>query len=220
MDTLAAPAPMLRPAPSVDRPVEAVRPVKLAGKLVGFFVALPHLALYLGGCVTMGREKAFRSSSERIAGLAGQLGVYARQWFYSLTLREVGDDVYFGFMSMFSKRDVRIGDRVYIGRFCSIGLADLEEEAVLADGVQVLSGRHHHATGEGSLQHGDVRYERVTVGRRAWLGANAVVMANIGESAIVGAGAVVAKPVEPEAKVVGVPAKPLSADITIPAQAA
>src|SRR5690606_2617729 len=121
---------------------------------------------------------------------------------------------------MFSKRDARIGDRVYIGRFCSIGLADLEDEAVLADGVQVLSGRHQHGGDDGRLQHGDVRYERVTVGRRAWLGANAVVMASVGESAIVGAGAVVARPVAPEAKVVGVPAKPLSADITIPAQAA
>lgn len=227
MTTLAAPGSVSAPAaeesvalrrsPSIDKAVEHGTLVKLAGQAVGLLFALPHLVAYWVGCRTIGPEKAFRGSSERIAATAGTIGVYARQWFYGCTLAEVGDDVYFGYMSMFSKQDARVGDRAYIGRFCSVGLADLGEEAVLADGVQVLSGRHQHGTGDGRYEHGDLRFEKVTVGARAWLGANAVVMANVGDGATVGAGAVVTKPVAAGDKVVGVPAKPMDVGaITLP----
>ena len=184
-----------------------VRPVKLAGKAAGLLCALPYLAMYAVGCCTLGRDKAFRGSSERIASRPGMLGVYARQWFYRATLGEVGRDVYFGYMSMFSKPDIRIGDRVYIGRFCSIGRADLNDQAMLSDGVQVLSGRHQH--GRDGQQRDALTFARVTVGRGVWVGTNAVVMADLGDGAVVGAGAVVTRPVPAEAKVVGVPARPL-----------
>jgi acetyltransferase-like isoleucine patch superfamily enzyme len=47
----------------------------------------------------------------------------------------------------------------------------------------------------------------VRVGAAAWIGNNAIVMADIGHDAIVAAGAVVTKPVPPYAVVAGVPAK-------------
>lgn len=194
---------------SMDKPVETTSPLKYLGKAAGLVRALPHLLCYGLGLMTMGKEKAFRSSSERIAAVPGMLGVYARQWFYMVTLKEVGDDVYFGYMSMFSKPDVIIGDRVFIGRFCSIGWADLGDEAMLADGVQVLSGRHHHGgAGEQGVQRENT-FTKVVVGTRAWIGANAVVMSHVGEEAIIGAGAVVTKMVYERQKVAGVPARPL-----------
>jgi acetyltransferase-like isoleucine patch superfamily enzyme len=52
-------------------------------------------------------------------------------------------------------------------------------------------------------------YEKVTIGPGAWLGAGAVVMADVGPRAVVGAGAVVVHPVSPAARVGGVPARPL-----------
>lgn len=199
--------------PASDRPEESpFRLVKFLGKVGGLLWALPHLIAYVIGLCTMGQEKAFRAASERIAAVPGMLGVYARQWFYIVTLDEVGDDVYFGYMSMFSKPGVRVGDRVYIGRFCSVGWADLGDDVMLSDGVQVLSGRHQHG---GGAAHGGVVlremnvFSKVAVGRGAWIGANAVIMAHVGEAAIVGAGAVVTRPVDAGSRVVGVPAKPL-----------
>lgn len=194
-------------SPSVDKLVGANPLLKYAGKIAGLAWALPHLAMYLVGRFTMGEEKAFRGASERIGAVPGMLGVYARQWFYLFTLTEVGDDVYFGYMSMFSKPDVRIGDRVYIGRFCAVGWVDLGDEAMLSDGVQVLSGRHQHGR-DGGLREFCI-FDKVVVGQGAWLGCNAVVMASVGQGAIVGAGAVVTKPVMNDEKVGGVPAKPL-----------
>lgn len=175
--------------------------IKGAGQTVGFVRALPHLMGYAMAAPLLGRDRAFASASERVARVPGMLGVYARQAFYRWTLASVGRDVHFGFMSLLSKRDARIGDGVYIGRFCTLGWVELGEGALLADGVQVLSGRRHHD------DRAEVQFEKVTIGRGAWIGAGAVVMADVGADAVVGAGAVVVKPVPAGAKVVGVPAR-------------
>lgn len=186
--------------------------IKRLARFVGYCRATPHWLTYQTGCVLFGRERAFPAASERISRIPGLLGVYARQAFYRCTLRHTGEDVYFGFMSVLSKPDARIGDRVYIGRFCTIGLAEIGDDTLLADAVQVLSGRHQHGrAAAGGPPHDQApQFTRVTIGAGAWLGAGAIVMADIGDQAVVAAGAVVVKPVENGSRVGGVPARPLN----------
>jgi acetyltransferase-like isoleucine patch superfamily enzyme len=187
--------------------------------LVGALASLRAWPLLLGyrlGALALGRQRAFASTSERVARIPGHWGVYVRQAFYRRTLAGCGRDVYFGFMSVFSKTEARVGDRVYIGRFCTIGLADLGDDVMLADAVQVLSGRHQHGSEAAGTEGQTLRdnqqvFSRVCVGRGAWLGAGSVVMADVGEGAVVGAGGVVVKPVPAGVKVGGVPAVPLRA---------
>jgi acetyltransferase-like isoleucine patch superfamily enzyme len=191
-----------------------VSAAKSIAKLVGTVRGLPHVVCHLFWKAAIGPDRAFTGASESIARVPGVIGVYARQFFYKGTLAKVGVDVHFGFMSLFSKRAATIGDRVYIGRFCTIGWAEIGDDVMLADGVQVLSGRHQHgreaASGE-ALRDNEQVFTKVTIGKGAWLGAGAIVMADVGEGAIVGAGAVVVKPVPAGAKVGGVPAKQLGA---------
>ena len=186
--------------------------VKTVGRTAGLVLAFPSLLTYALASTVIGPERAFCGISERLATRAGVLGVYVRQAFYRYTVGGVGRDVYFGFMSVFSKPAVRLGQRVYIGRFCTIGWADIEDDVMLADGVQVLSGRHQHgskATQGRPLRDNKQTYEKVTIGRGAWIGAGAVVMADVGEGAVVAAGAVVVEPVPAGVRVGGVPAKQL-----------
>lgn len=182
--------------------------MKPIARFLGTLLALPHLLGYWLARALMGNPRAFAAASERIAKAPGNLGVYTRQAFYRRTLAAVGDDVYFGFMSVLSKPDATLGDRVYIGRFCTVGLADLDDDVMLADAVQVLSGRHQHGS-DGEARDDDMQFTKVAVGKNAWLGAGSIVMADVGEQAVVGAGAVVVKPVAPKAKVGGIPAKNL-----------
>lgn len=160
----------------------------------------------------LGADHAWATATEAIAKIPGVFGVYARQAFYRRRLAHMGCDVHFGFMSTISKRQAVIGDRVHIGRFCSIGLAELADEVLLADGVQILSGRHQHgaqvATGR-SWHQNKHQFTKVHIGSGAWLGTGAIVMADVGSNAVVGAGAVVVHPVGSGAKVGGVPAIPL-----------
>ena len=186
--------------------------VKTVAGLLGLLRAVPHLICHGLAKPVLGKERAFMGASEKIARIGGHLGVYTRQAFYRIVLNQVGADVYFGFMSVFSKTGAKIGQRVYIGRFCTIGLADIGDDVMLADGVQVLSGGRQHGTPESSaegktLQDNEQQFTLVTIGAGAWIGAGAVVMADIGQGAIVGAGAVVTRPVSAGATVGGVPAR-------------
>ena len=84
---------------------------------------------------------------------------------------------------------------------------------MLADGVQILSGGQEHGRGDdaSTMQKQQHTYRRVTIGRGAWIGAGAIIMADVGEHAIVGSGAVVNKPVPSNCVAVGIPARPVSA---------
>lgn len=189
--------------------------LKTVGRTAGLLLALPTLVGYELASVAMGKERAFSLTSEKLAVRGGQLGIYARQAFYRHTTAGVGRDVCIGFMSVFSKPGVRIGNRVYLGRFCSVGWADIRDDVMLADGVQVLSGRHQHGASSVrglALRDNGQTFRQVTIGRGAWIGAGAVVMADVGEGAVVAAGAVVVKPVPAYARVGGVPAKALGVE--------
>jgi acetyltransferase-like isoleucine patch superfamily enzyme len=159
----------------------------------------------------IGRDEALRRVSESLAGVPGLRGVWIRRSFGRSVLAHVGARVHIGFMTLLSKTEAELHDGVYLGRFCTVGRVRVESEAVIADGVQLLSGGHQHQAGQGgSFQAGRQRFERITIGRGAWIGANAVVMADVGPGAVVAAGAVVTRPVPAGARVGGVPALPLA----------
>jgi acetyltransferase-like isoleucine patch superfamily enzyme len=183
--------------------------VKRALQAAFSLLVWPRFACYRLARGMLG-PRAFGGASESIARVPGMRGVYLRQAFYRRTLQRCGQDCYFGWMSVFSMTEAYLGDRVYIGRFCSIGFADLGTEAMLADGVQILSGGREHGRSEGGgrTRHEQAQtYQRVQIGRGAWIGAGAIVMADVGEGAVVGAGAVVTKPIPAHSTAVGVPAR-------------
>jgi acetyltransferase-like isoleucine patch superfamily enzyme len=112
-------------------------------------------------------------------------------------------------------RNLRVGPTVHIGRLVIIDLAEevvLEEETVVSMGSTILT---HSDVGDRILAE---RYPRksapVRIGPGAYLGANVTVLAgcDIGHGAVVGAGAVVTRPVADGKVVAGVPAKESRAD--------
>lgn len=188
---------------------------KTIGGVIGTLRAIPLMVCYSLGKFVLGEARAFSAASERASLIPGFLGVYTRKAFYAWTLTGVGRDVSFGFLSTFSKTGAKLGDRVYIGRYCTVGWVEIGDDVMLADGVQVLSGRHQHgseAAGGATLRDNEQTFSKVTIGKGSWIGAGAIVMADVGEGAVVAAGAVVVKPVPAGAKVGGVPAKPLGAN--------
>lgn len=183
--------------------------IKWTAKRVGSVLAWPYLMRYAMLGAVIGKQQAFSAVSERVARIPAPLGIYVRQGFYRRTLSgQVGRDVYIGFMTVMSKPHAAIGDEVYVGRFCNMGWVRIGQGAMIADHVQVLSGRHQHGKdADGVWRDNAQQYEAITIGPGAWIGAGAVVMADVGPGAVVGAGAVVVKPVGRGQKVVGNPAR-------------
>jgi acetyltransferase-like isoleucine patch superfamily enzyme len=170
---------------------------------------VPRLCILWAAERVIGAQ-AFLHASESIGRVPGLWGVYCRAAFYRRTLSACSNNIYVGWLSTFSMREAKVGNGVYIGRRCSIGFADIGDHVMFADGVQILSGGREHGMSdtEGETHQDTPReFRRVTIGEGAWLGTNAVVMADVGAHAIVGAGAVVTKPVPDRCVVAGIPAK-------------
>lgn len=186
--------------------------LKQVAQRIAWVLVVPTRLRYALLQRVLGSDRALSAVSERLAGRPGVLGLYQREAFYRGGLARVGRDVHIGYQTLFSKTAAELGDRVYLGRFCTVGWAIIGDDAKLADGVQVLSGARHHQREAGlELVDHPVRVQPIRIGRGAWIGANAVVMADVGEGAIVGAGAVVTRPVAAHTTVAGVPARPINA---------
>lgn len=187
--------------------------LKPLGQSLGAFRSLGLRLRFVVLRRAVGVDRALSLVSEAAGQKPGLLGLYTRQAFYRGVLGRCGRDVHFGYQTLLSKADATIGDRVYLGRFCTVGRVTIGDEVRVADGVQLLSGRHHHGSSSQGVDEVSVQHERITIGKGAWIGANAVVMADVGDGAIVGAGSVVTKPVPAGATVVGSPAKPIKQQV-------
>lgn len=111
-------------------------------------------------------------------------------------------------------RDITLGDRVQLGNGCAL-LCDIEigHSVVCANGVRFV-GKDDHITsivGTTIWDSGRGDTVKTRVGNDVWIGENVVVMGgvNIGDGAIVGAGAVVTRDVPPCTIVGGNPAREL-----------
>lgn len=183
--------------------------IKRAAKFMGGVLSLPLRLRYAVLRRVVGESAALSAVSERAASKPGLLGIYTRQALYRRLLGQTGSDIHFGYQTLISKPQATLGDRVYLGRFCTVGWVEIGEGTRIADGVQLLSGAHHHGSSRNGVAIEETQYRAIRIGAGVWIGANAVVMADVGDKAIVGAGAVVTKPVLPGQVVAGVPAKPI-----------
>jgi len=153
----------------------------------------------------------FRTVSELLAIVPYLFGVIIRYEFYRWTLTCCGKNVAIGFGTILTYRNIKIGSNVNIGNHITIHYCDIGSYVLIADGCQLLSGSRYHNFDRTdipiALQGGQLR--RIQIGDDCWIGANAVVMNDIGQGSVVGAGAVVTKAVEPYTVVAGNPAKPI-----------
>lgn len=151
----------------------------------------------------------FHTVSELLACLPFFFGIIIRYEFYKLTLTKCGQNVLFGFGTVFFYRDVEIGDNVHIGMFNTFHHCTIGSYVLIADGCRFLSGKYYHKFDRTdvpiALQGG--KYRRIRIHNDCWIGTNAIVMNDIGEGSVVGAGTVVTSPVKAYSVAVGNPAK-------------
>lgn len=156
-----------------------------------------------------GRDVWFEFHGQFLSLLPGKCGQYLRNAYYYLTLQKCPLNCCFVFGTYFSHSETEIGERVYIGTRCVVGVATIGDDTMLSDHVQILSGRYQHDTVDPDVpfQNQPRIFSRVTIGKNCWLGGNAVVMADIGENSVIGAGSVVVKPIPANCVAVGNPAR-------------
>ncbi len=178
--------------------------LQLAMRLAGILSWPLILPLALLSCLS---DFIFRMCSEMLSIVPFVFGIIIRYEFYRWTLTRFGKNVAIGFGTIFIYRDIEIGNNVFIGNYNIIHYCNFGSYVLTADHCQFLSGPKYHNHDRTdipmALQGGKIR--RIQVNDDCWVGANAVVMNDVGTGSIVGAGSVVTHPVDPYSIVDGNP---------------
>jgi acetyltransferase-like isoleucine patch superfamily enzyme len=193
--------------------------LKRAALAAATVVVSPWLLSFWIRSKVLGPDRALEGSSQLLALLPGVSGQYLRRAFLGRVLANCHPSATIQSGTLFSQVNARIDENVYVGPGCHLGSVHLEKDVLLAAGVHVPSGRHTHSVGSTDVPIRDQAENRrmVRIGSGTWIGAGAIIMADVGRDSIVGAGAVVTKPVPDRVLAAGVPAQVIKSRDAAPA---
>ncbi len=138
------------------------------------------------------------------------LGELARSFYYKGMLDSVGTNVTFKYGSFCQYRNARIGNRVLIGYFNTLGQVSIGDNVLVGGNVNFLSGLNQHSFDDPSRLIWDTPGEgrrTIQIGSDVWIGSNAVIGADIGSRCTIAAGSVVVKQIESHTLAGGNPAR-------------
>lgn len=152
---------------------------------------------------------SFLKMSQFISLIPFSFGNILRNRFYYKTLKLCGENCNFHFGTIITYRDIIIGNNVSIGPYNTLGYVELGDNVITAQFVHILSGNMQHGYERNDVpiikQKGILR--TVHIGSDVWIGANSVIMNDVSNGCIIGAGAVVTKPTKEYTIVAGNPGK-------------
>jgi len=154
-------------------------------------------------------ETLFTACAQIMAVLPGLPGAFLRRAFYSMTLESCSLHCHIGFGSIFSHRSANIGQHVYIGNYVLLGSVNIGEYSLIGSRASVLNGQALHELDEDgrwtpfSADH----IAKVSIAKNVWVGEGALIMADIGQGSMIGAGSVVTSKIKPHILVAGNPAR-------------
>jgi virginiamycin A acetyltransferase len=183
--------------------------VKAVVRAAAFVCMVPTLISFAVRARILSRDRAMQSSSEWLALVPGLTGQYLRRAFYSRALAHCHHTVTIEAGTVFSRAGARLDEHVYIGAGCRMGLVHIGRDALIASGVHIPSGGSTHRIDDlTTVIREQARGEQlVRIGSGSWIGEAALVMADVGQEAVVGAGAVVTRPIPAWCVAAGVPAR-------------
>lgn len=190
----------------------------MARSLVHFLVralgllAIPHCVFYRLLTVFADRNTACAWVTQAAATWPGPIGLSMRRCLLKCVLARTGRDISVAYGTIFSKVTAELGDDIYIGAYCTLGDVRIGGDTMIADFVAIPSGKNQHGGGpeDSSVATRAAEFRTVTIGARCWIGAGAVVMADVGDDSIVGAGSVVIRPIPSRVIAAGNPARVIS----------
>lgn len=185
------------------------RVLKQFANLLAIVAALPLAMGYRLATIVLCRQSCFATLAQCVSLVPGKCGIYFRRGLYRQLLRVCGPDAQVGFAVLLTSPDTCLGANCYIGPFSILGDVVLERDVLIASHVSIINGARQHGVErcDVSIREQAGTLPRVTIGEGSWIGERAVVMADVGRHCIVGAGAVVTKPIPDYAVAMGVPAR-------------
>lgn len=176
--------------------------------MIAFVLVLP-----LAACERMARgllhhDVLFNAHAELLSMAPGRFGSFLRTAYYHRITHRCPLTVTIGFGSMFTHSEIELGERVYIGSRCVLGMTKIGDNTMISDHCHILSGGRQHGTDRAKrFQEQPGVFTPVNIGTNCWIGVNCVIFDDVGENSIVGAGSVVSRAIPQNVTVVGSPAR-------------
>lgn len=148
--------------------------------------------------------------SETLSRVPFSFGWKLRRAVYARVLPQIGGDAVLHFGVILEDERTRIGADVWVSTNCYVDYAHIGDHVLIGQQTVLLAGARQHNITRLDVpikQQGNPSKEPLVIGNGVWIGANATILAAVGHDAIVGAGAVVTRPVPPYAVVAGNPAR-------------
>ncbi|HEU0316312.1 MAG TPA: acyltransferase [Solirubrobacteraceae bacterium] len=176
----------------------------LADRLVA-----PLVASYAIKRRLIGDERAYLECSERASRWTGLAGERMRRALHNRLGTPVGEGAILRFGCILERPPVEIGRYTVIGHYANVQHARIGDDCLVSDFVYIIDGPHQHNFDrvDVPMREQGITIKQVSIGRDTWIGGHAMILADVGEYCIVGAGSVVTKPVPDYQIVVGNPAR-------------
>jgi virginiamycin A acetyltransferase len=183
--------------------------LKAAARAAAQLAVAPLRPSFACRAALLGRDRALDGSMQWLSLIPGLSGQYIRTAFLGYALARCDQTAVVECGTTISRAGTRLDAHVYVGPGCRLGLVHVERDVLIAAGVHIPSGPSTHQIDDLSrpIREQERGEQLVRIGAGAWLGEASVVMADVGADAVVGAGAVVTRPVPVRAVVAGVPAR-------------
>jgi acetyltransferase-like isoleucine patch superfamily enzyme len=173
----------------------------IAAVMALFFIVLGYLSDRVKGDISQ--------PSLVISRIPFFVGERARWLYYRALLEAVGRDVTFKYGSFCQYRKARLGNRVLIGYFNTLGEVSIGNDVLVGGNVNFLSGLAQHGFHDPDRLIWDTPGKgriRVNVGSDVWIGSNAVIGSDVGDRCVIATGSIVVKPIAAHSLAGGNPA--------------
>ena len=148
------------------------------------------------------------------------IGKYIRRFFYKLHLAKCGNNFSTGVLvRLQSPEAIYVGnnsgfsDRCWVAANSDVnGSITIGNNVLIGPGTLIHSGNHNYKNKKIPIRHQGFQFASIVIKDDVWIAANCTILAGvtIGKGAVVAAGSVVTKNIEPYTVVGGIPAKVIS----------
>lgn len=154
-------------------------------------------------------EVVYRFWADFFSLMPGLPGAYLRRAYYCWCLESCSANCHIGFGVIFAHRRAIVEESVYLGTYALLGEVNLKRGCLIGSRCSIISGgTQHERNSDGEWTTPETQnFQRISIGKGAWLGEASVIVADVGEGAMVAAGAVVAAQVPMHIMVAGNPAR-------------
>lgn len=177
-------------------------------ELLAFILLLP---LLFWSRLPLPEYTTFTAPSQWLSFLPGYSGILLRRVWYRATLRRCGSNLTVDWLAVIRTRETEIGDRCTLGVGNWLGWVRLGDDVMTGSHASLISGARQHDFSDLSRpmreQHGEKR--QLIIGNDVWVGTQVVVMADVSQGTVIGAGSIVTKTHPQNAILAGNPARVL-----------